>query len=135
MSRRRWDGRGGLCPEHICIEGLATIAKRLETEGLLTSRVVRLQQQNGGDGKVTVETLSGKTHTFDFCIGADGMNSVVRCSLMFVRSRSRRTVLAVRLCRMRRCVSGPPGVGGRGREEDDGGVDGRERVYHHVSDL
>ena len=64
-------------------EGLATVAKRLGTEVLLASRVVRLQQIGGGDGdgKVMVETQNGKTHTFDLCIGADGVNSVVRRTL------------------------------------------------------
>lgn len=63
-------------------EGLATVAKRLGTEVLLASRAVRLQQNgDDDDGKVVAETQAGKTYTFDLCIGADGVNSVVRRTL------------------------------------------------------
>lgn len=61
-------------------EGLAVVAKRLGAVIHINSRVVSLDYQNGGE--VTVQTQKGYTYQFDLCVGADGLNSIVRSTLL-----------------------------------------------------
>lgn len=60
-------------------EGLITVAKQLGAEIYIDSRVSRVEYQSGD--KVTVETQKGAKYTFDLCVGADGINSIVRRTL------------------------------------------------------
>ncbi|KAL2002651.1 hypothetical protein VTN02DRAFT_6321 [Thermoascus thermophilus] len=60
-------------------DGLATVAKKLGAEIYIDSRVAKVEYQSGD--KVTVETVKGRRYTFDLCVGADGINSIVRRTL------------------------------------------------------
>lgn len=60
-------------------EGLVTVAETLGAKILVHSAVSRLEYSSSQE--VTVETWSGKKFTFDFVIGADGINSVTRKAL------------------------------------------------------
>ncbi|PSS13356.1 hypothetical protein M430DRAFT_77120, partial [Amorphotheca resinae ATCC 22711] len=60
-------------------EGLVKIAEKNGAKLLINSRVEHIDFQDGK--KVTVTTQAGKKHTFDFLIGSDGVNSVVRKTL------------------------------------------------------
>lgn len=59
-------------------EGLATIATKLGADIKIDSRVTKLDYQAD---QVTVTTHHDAVYTFDLCIGADGINSVVRKTL------------------------------------------------------
>jgi salicylate hydroxylase len=61
-------------------EGLAAKAKQLGATIIIDARVVSVDDQNEA-GKVVATTHKGARHTFDLCIGADGLNSVVRNTL------------------------------------------------------
>jgi salicylate hydroxylase len=60
-------------------EGLAAVATRLGAAIHINSRVILLDYQEGGE--VTVETQKGDKYHFDLCVGADGVNSIVRSTL------------------------------------------------------
>ncbi|ODM14402.1 hypothetical protein SI65_10137 [Aspergillus cristatus] len=60
-------------------DGLAVVAKRLGAVIHINSRVVSLDYQAGGE--VTLKTQKGDTYQFDLCVGADGVNSIVRRTL------------------------------------------------------
>lgn len=59
-------------------EGLATVAEEAGATIIINARVVQLNHQ--GD-EVVVTTQQGGSHQFDLCIGADGVNSIVRRTL------------------------------------------------------
>ncbi|KAJ5628384.1 Salicylate hydroxylase [Penicillium lividum] len=59
-------------------EGLATIAVKAGAMIKLDSRVIKIDHQAD---KATVTTQKGDSYTFDLCVGADGVNSVIRRSL------------------------------------------------------
>jgi salicylate hydroxylase len=59
-------------------EGLATIAAKLGAVIKIKSRVNGIDHQTD---RVAVTTEQGAAYTFDLCIGADGVNSVVRQTL------------------------------------------------------
>lgn len=59
-------------------EGLATIAAKLGAVIKIKSRVNEIDHQTD---QVAVTTQQGASYTFDLCIGADGVNSVVRQTL------------------------------------------------------
>lgn len=60
-------------------EGLATVAKQLGAKIELNARVVEIDHEDMG--KAVVKTFKGTSHTFNLCVGADGLNSVVRKTL------------------------------------------------------
>lgn len=60
-------------------EGLAKVAEDLETKIYLDSAVSRINHESLSS--VGVETTKGKKHSFDFLIGADGINSITRRTL------------------------------------------------------
>lgn len=60
-------------------EGLATIAENLGAKIIIDSAVAKIQHENADT--VDVETTKGKRYTFDFLIGADGINSITRKTL------------------------------------------------------
>ena len=68
-----------LVHRHHLHNGLVEIAKQNGVEILVSSRVARLEQLK--DGKVSVTTEKGETHTFDIVIGSDGVSSIVRRTL------------------------------------------------------
>ena len=68
-----------LVHRHHLHNGLVEIAKQNGVEILVSSRVARLEQLK--DGKVSVTTEKGETHTFDLVIGSDGVSSIVRRTL------------------------------------------------------
>ena len=57
-------------------DGLAEVAKNLGASLHLDSRVHVVEHEDGN--QVKVETEKGITYVFDLCVGADGLNSVVR---------------------------------------------------------
>lgn len=59
-------------------EGLASIAAKAGATIKINSRVVGIDHQAA---QVDVTTQQGAAYTFDLCIGADGVNSVVRQTL------------------------------------------------------
>jgi len=59
-------------------EGLATIATKLGADIKIDSRVTELDYEKD---QVTVKTHLGAAYTFDLCVGADGINSIVRGTL------------------------------------------------------
>ncbi|KAJ5677469.1 Salicylate hydroxylase [Penicillium maclennaniae] len=59
-------------------EGLATIATKAGADIKIDSRVTKLDHETD---QVVVTTHQGTAYTFDLCIGADGVNSVVRKTL------------------------------------------------------
>lgn len=60
-------------------KGLATVAERAGAVIHIDSRVAELNYRNGAS--VTVTTDKGASYTFDLCVGADGLNSIVRRTL------------------------------------------------------
>lgn len=60
-------------------DGLAAVSKQLGATIHISSRVVSLDYQTGGE--VRVKTQKGHTYQFDLCVGADGVNSIVRSTL------------------------------------------------------
>jgi salicylate hydroxylase len=60
-------------------DGLVTVAEELGAKILIDSAVTKIEHQSSE--KVTVQTQKGKSHTFDFLVGADGINSVTRSTL------------------------------------------------------
>ena len=61
-------------------EGLVEIAQKSGAELFIDSEVIKLDYQDGE--QVTVHTKGGKQWTFDLLIGSDGINSVVRRTIM-----------------------------------------------------
>jgi salicylate hydroxylase len=59
-------------------DGLAKVAEQLGAEILIKSAVTRIDYQSQD---VKVETSQGAKHSFDFVVGADGINSVTRKTL------------------------------------------------------
>ncbi|KAJ5220558.1 salicylate hydroxylase [Penicillium chermesinum] len=60
-------------------EGLVKIAKSLGAKILINSAVASIRHESAD--KVFVETANGASYTFDFLIGADGINSITRRTL------------------------------------------------------
>lgn len=60
-------------------EGLATVAKQLGARIELNARVVEIDYED--QAQAVVKTFNGTSHTFNLCVGADGINSVVRKTL------------------------------------------------------
>ena len=60
-------------------EGLAKVAEGLGVKILIDSAVAKVDHEN--HRTVGVETTKGKKHSFDFAIGADGINSITRRTL------------------------------------------------------
>ncbi|KFZ23186.1 hypothetical protein V502_02338 [Pseudogymnoascus sp. VKM F-4520 (FW-2644)] len=60
-------------------EGLSSVAESLGAELLIDSAVIHIQCEELET--VTVETRRGQKYTFDFLVGADGLNSVTRRTL------------------------------------------------------
>lgn len=56
-------------------EGLATIAVQAGSTIKVDSRVIAIEHQ---ENPVRVTTQKGDSYTFDLCVGADGVNSIVR---------------------------------------------------------
>lgn len=61
-------------------EGLAEVARREGADIRIDSRVDVVDYHNE-DASVVVKTTKGASYTFDLCVGADGVNSVVRRTL------------------------------------------------------
>lgn len=59
-------------------EGLATVAARLGASIHTDSQVVQIDHDSQPDDDVVVQTSKGARYTFTLCVGADGVNSVVR---------------------------------------------------------
>lgn len=60
-------------------EGLAKVAEDLGTKIYIDSAVAKINHESLSS--VSVETTKGKKHSFDFLIGADGINSITRRTL------------------------------------------------------
>ena len=58
-------------------EGLITVARELGAEIYTDSQVVQVEHERPDDS-VVVRTRKGAEYTFTLCVGADGVNSVVR---------------------------------------------------------
>lgn len=58
-------------------DGLITVAKGLGAELYTDSQVVQIEHERPDDS-VVVQTAKGAQYTFTLCVGADGVNSVVR---------------------------------------------------------
>ena len=61
-------------------KGLVDIAQKSGADVIIASKVTELDYQEGKQVNVTTER--GKTYTFDLLIGSDGINSVVRRTIM-----------------------------------------------------
>ncbi|KAJ6024518.1 Salicylate hydroxylase [Penicillium herquei] len=59
-------------------EGLARIAAQSGATIKIASRVVEIDYQGS---QVSVQTQKGDSYTFDLCVGADGVNSIIRRTL------------------------------------------------------
>ncbi|KKP03445.1 salicylate hydroxylase [Trichoderma harzianum] len=60
-------------------DGLVAVAERLGAVIHIDSRIIEIEYDS--DDKVTAKTHKGVSYRFDLCIGADGVNSVVRSTL------------------------------------------------------
>ncbi|EHK48419.1 hypothetical protein TRIATDRAFT_93889 [Trichoderma atroviride IMI 206040] len=60
-------------------EGLVEVAEQLGAVIHIDSRMVEIEYDS--EDRVTAKTAKGDLHRFDLCIGADGVNSVVRQAL------------------------------------------------------
>lgn len=65
-------------------EGLVKVAARQGVEIVTGARVAKIERQprSGGDKKVRVRDESGREWDFDFVIGADGLNSITRKTIL-----------------------------------------------------
>lgn len=61
-------------------EGLVAIAQQSGADVIIDSRVTKLDYQDGK--KVNVTTERGKQYIFDLLVGSDGINSIVRKTIM-----------------------------------------------------
>ncbi len=61
-------------------DGLVEVAKRNGADVIIDSKVTKIDYQKVGQVKVT--TQRGKKHSFDLLIGSDGINSVVRRTIL-----------------------------------------------------
>lgn len=68
-----------LVHRHHLHNGLVDIARKNGVNIIIDSRIAKINQLP--DGKVSVTSEKGKTHTFDIVIGCDGVGSIVRRTL------------------------------------------------------
>ena len=68
-----------LVHRHHLHNGLVEVARSSGVNIIIDSRVASLTQIQ--DGRVSISTQKGKTHTFDLVIGSDGVGSIVRRTL------------------------------------------------------
>ena len=71
-----------LVHRHHLHSGLVKVAKQSGCDIIIGSRVAEIQYKDTPQNRVTVKTEQGREYTFDLLVGADGVTSIVRRTIL-----------------------------------------------------